>query len=319
MWEAKRYPASGGCTLRPLEVRKLFHKPNCGPRPYFPLAEHFAVPGQASLNQWRVLRMKLPPSRLLLLIAIAALLAVSIPAIVSAQEPPPNRFYGAVRIDGNPAPPGTPIEAFARGVSAAKTTVTSAGRYLFDVPRLSNGTPLTFKVSGYDVVETATWQQGQRTPLDLNASSVAAQPTEPPPTVAPTPRPTVRVVRPTPNPITSRPIPGPQGEQGEKGDPGLQGPPGLAGAQGLRGIPGADGVSGQAGPKGLSGDQGPEGERGPRGLQGVGGQAGPQGGQGITGAQGNSGNALLAIIALVLAVLALLVAIGRWIWELQSS
>ncbi len=259
--------------------------------------------------------MKFTPSRLLLLIAITALLAVSIPAIVSAQEPPPNRFYGAVRIDGSPAPPGATIEAFARGVSAAKATVTTVGRYLFDVPRLSNGTPLTFKVNGHDVTETATWQQGQRTPLDLNASSVA-QPTEPPPTVAPTPRPTTRIVRPTAA-VISRP--GPQGEQGEKGDPGDPGPQGLPGLQGLRGIPGADGGPGPAGLQGPAGEQGSQGERGPQGLQGVAGPSGPQGGQGLTGPEGTSGNILLAIIALVVAALALLVAIGRWIWELQSS
>ena len=276
------------------------------------------MPVSARLIKWRVLRMKLPPSRLFLLIAIAALLAMSIPAIVSAQEPPPNRFYGAVRIDGNPAPPGATIEAFARGVSAARTTVTTVGRYLFDVPRLSNGTPLTFKVNGHDVAETATWQQGQRTPLDLNASSVV-QPTEPPPTVAPTPRPTQRIVRPTAAPI-SRPGPqGPPGEKGDPGEPGAAGAAGPAGQQGLRGIPGADGGPGPAGPQGPTGEQGPQGERGPQGLQGAAGPAGPQGGQGLTGPEGSSGNVLLAIIALVVAVLALLIAIGRWIWELQSS
>ena len=49
MWEAERYPASGGWAWWPPEVRKLFHKPNCGPQSYPPVAEQSARPVQASL------------------------------------------------------------------------------------------------------------------------------------------------------------------------------------------------------------------------------------------------------------------------------
>ena len=265
--------------------------------------------------------MKFTPSRLLLLIAIVSLLVMSIPAIVSGQgiPPPPNRFYGEVTIDGQPAPAGTKIEVFANDELNASYTVHTVGSYglrpFFEVSQLVPGTQVIFRVNGNEADQTAQWAQGVTTRLNLTASSVA-QPTEPPPTVAPTPRPTTRIVRPTA--VISRP--GPQGEQGEKGDPGDPGPQGLPGLQGLRGIPGADGGPGPAGPQGPSGEQGTQGERGPQGLQGVAGPAGPQGGQGLTGPEGSSGgNILLAIIALVVAALALLVAIGRWIWELQSS
>ena len=117
--------------------------------------------------------MKLTQARFLVFVAVAALL-VSIPAIVSAQEPPPNRFYGSVSIDGRPAAVGTVVSAWASGGEVASVTTTTVGRYpTLEVSRLSPGTPITFRVNGIDANETANWRQGGIVALNLTASSTA--------------------------------------------------------------------------------------------------------------------------------------------------
>jgi hypothetical protein len=257
----------------------------------------------------------------LALISVAALL-VSVPAIVSAQgEPIPNRFYGSVTIDGQPAPVQTIVSAWANGKEVVSAIVTARGSYpLLEVRGIDGvtpGTEITFRVNGIDADQTAEWQSGSLTPLDLTASSTVAEPTQAAPTPVPTARP--QTVRGAPGPR------GPQGELGPQGEAGEQGPPGPVGPQGVRGIPGADGAPGMAGPQGEPGPpgpQGPQGEAGSQGLQGAPGSAGPsgpQGNQGPAGSAGSSGNFLIAIIALSVAFLALLVTIARWIWDMQGS
>ena len=251
----------------------------------------------------------------LVLIAVAALSA-SIPAIVLAQADRPNRFSGNAFIDGQKASTGTLVEALAGTtvVGEARVQMRSAQiNYVLDTSRPTSGLELTFRVGGNPAAETATWQDGAVTfPFNLTASSSAVPSTEETPTVenTPIPRPAARGAT------------GPRGPQGEQGPPGE---PGLAGEPGPRGIPGADGPPGPAGPQGGEGPaglRGPQGEPGAMGMQGppgVAGASGPQGNQGPAGPAGSSGNFLIAIIALIVAALALLVAIGRWIWEMQSA
>ena len=272
--------------------------------------------------------MKLTRTSFLVLLAVAALL-VSIPAVVLAQgEGRPNRFSGNAYIDGQRAPNGTLVEAVSDGNVIGRAGVQASPtnpniNYILDVTRPPAGLELTFRVGGNLAQETAIWQDGRVTyPFNLNASSTAVPPTQ----AAPTPRPVV------PTRVAS--IRGPVGPEGPPGEPGPAGPPGEpgpAGPSGPRGIPGADGTSGSDGAQGLPGEAGPVGPQGPQGetgqsgvqgqpgLQGAAGPAGAQGPQGMQGPQGASGGFLLAIIALVVAFLALLIAVGRWIWELQSS
>ena len=271
--------------------------------------------------------MKFTRTRFLLLIAVAALL-VSIPAVVSAQGTDrPNRFSGNAFIDSQKALPGTLIEALSGGTVVGTATVSVRSpniNYILDVSRPLGGLALTFRVGGNAATQTATWQDGKVTyPFPLNASSTAVPPTQ----AAPTAAPTRIVVRPTARPTVVS-VPGPEGPQGPAGPEGPQGP---AGPQGLRGIPGGDGVLGADGVQGPSGESGadgapgprgepgPQGMQGPQGLQGVAGPAGVQGVQGTAGPAGSPGNFLIAIVALVVALLALLVAVGRWIWEIQSG
>ena len=261
---------------------------------------------------------------LTVLIALTALLA-AVPALLSAQGPP-NRFFGNVTIDGDPAPAGTTISAWAHGQELAKTVTTVDGKYFnLDIISLTEGSVITFRVNGVEATQTATWLWGQISQVHLTASSTA-----PPPTAAPRPtaRPVVRstaqpVVQSTPitgaptpaartGAIAGTPIPGARpGQTVIQGPPGLQGPPGPAGKDGnpgRDGAPGPRGERGVAGSPGATGVPGPEGPRGLPGLQGIEGPEGPEGlrgPRGETGLEGSSGNNfLLIIIALVLALAA---------------
>ena len=266
--------------------------------------------------------MKLTRTSILLLMAVAALL-VSVPAIVSAQEPPPNRFYGTVSIDGRPAAVGTVVSAWANGEQVATVTTTTTGRYpTLEVRRLTAGTPITFRVNGVDANETANWRQGGIVERNLTASSTTVPPTqEAPPTAEPTVPP--RVIRGATGPEGPEGPEGPQGPAGEPGAQGPAGPRGIPGADGAPGAPGMDGAPGPQGERGADGARGPQGEAGDQGQQGPQGSAGPageRGQQGMEGPQGASGGGfLIAIIALIVAALALLTVVARWIWELQAS
>ena len=119
---------------------------------------------------------------LLMLIAVAALMA-SLPAIVSAQgvPPPPQRFFGSVTIDGRSAPVGTTVAAWANGQQAAMVVTTTVGSYpVLEVSGLSPGTSISFRVNGVEASETADWQQGSLTRLNLTASSTAVPLLTPP-------------------------------------------------------------------------------------------------------------------------------------------
>ena len=260
--------------------------------------------------------MKVNRTLLLVLVAVAALL-VSIPAIVSAQGERPNRISGNAFIDGQKARDGTLVEALANGTVVGTITVRRLSdniNYILDTSRPSGGLGLTFRVGGNPAQETATWQDGAVTyPFNLNASSTVAPPTQVEATPPPTAPPTRTIVRPT---AAVRPIAGPPGAAGPPGEAGAAGEPGPIGFPGAPGPPGQPGAIGSPGP---AGEDGARGQKGQSGNQGVAGPAGPSGVQGPVGPTGSPGNFLIAIVALVVALLALLVAIGRWIWELQTS
>ena len=281
--------------------------------------------------------MKPTRTKVLTFIAIAVLV-VSIPAIASAQAPP-HAFVGNVRVNGQPGPVGTRVAAFINNASAGQVTVTQAGIYNLNISqptgRNYSGQSVSFQVNGQsaDAVDPAgswggTWRGGGTLDrVNLTIPSTA--------TNTPTPRPTARVVtRGTSTPVGRQGPAGSTGPAGPRGSAGLEGPagpqgePGQQGAtgpQGPKGDPGDRGPQGPAGETGLPGPEGPRGESGPLGYigqtgpQGVAGPSGSVGVQGPTGPVGSSGSFLIAGIALVVALLALLVAIGRWIWELQTG
>ena len=270
--------------------------------------------------------MKVNRTLLIVLVAVAALL-VSIPAIVSAQAEAPHRFSGKAFADGKEAAVGTLIEAVdssgQRISSVQVRTISLAFNFQINVPRPFTGTTISFRVGGVDAAETATWERGVHTyPFTLNASSTVVPSTQAAPTSVPTAIPTRRIVVPTTAPRVVRgetgPV-GPPGEPGPAGAAGSAGAPGEPGPIGFPGEPGPPGQTGPEGPAGATGEVGSRGEAGRSGAQGVAGPAGPPGVQGPIGPAGSPGNFLIAIVALVVALLALLVAIGRWIWELQTG
>ena len=168
----------------------------------------------------------------------------SLPAVAFAQQTPPHIFIGNVSgVGGGPVAVGTVVTAFIGGAAKGTTTVQSGGKYQLQVGQ-GAGTSITFKIGNLDAFETAIWEQGGATILNLNASGVVVQPT---------PVPSVQGPKGDPGPA------GPQGPAGAKGDPGAPGAPGQAG---LQGVAGQDGPTGSAGPAGTAGAVGPAGQAG---------------------------------------------------------
>ena len=278
--------------------------------------------------------MKLTRTRILLFIAVTAVL-VAIPAIALAQAVIPYTVRGTAYVNNQAAPEGISIAAFIGDDRVEQVNTRSGGIYQLVIQAPTDGTSyegkvITFQIQGAEAVETAVWRARITESLNLTT----AGPGSSRPTPVPTRRPTVRARTPTPTP---RAVQGPTGPRGPAGPPGPTGIPGEPGPVGEPGPSGSRGETGPQGPKGDQGPVGPPGETGPQGPSGPRGETGSQGNMGQTGAQGvagpagatgvqgpsgpsgSDGNFLIAIIALVVALLALLVAIGRWIWELQTG
>ncbi|MGA9349127.1 MAG: hypothetical protein WBW48_10020 [Anaerolineae bacterium] len=171
------------------------------------------------------------------LLAGLCLLAAAFVRPVSAQQPPPlpHAFYGAVEVNGEPAPVGTQVEArgagVLTGVSGNPITVTQAGQYggpggfdpkLVVQGQVADSTPMEFYVDGVRAqcaVPGGPWQEsypfksGMITELNLKVVGPAATSTptllptvEPTLTPSPTAGPAVIVPSPTPTPgATSTP------------------------------------------------------------------------------------------------------------------
>ena len=262
--------------------------------------------------------MRLTKTKVILLTAILVLIVVA-PVALHAQEIP-HTFFGTAYVDGSAVSPGTTITAVV-GDKRVSTTVNDNRQFFLLVPPeidgvSSVGKTVTFRIGNLAATQSVSWASGGRNETNFRLTASASPTSTPRPTAtrrpAATPRPTA-----TPVP---RVITGPRGPQGPQGPAGEQGPEGPQGPQGLRGPAGADGdagATGADGEDGSAGERGPQGYIGQTGPQGVAGPSGLSGPQGPAGPAGSSGNFLIAIIALVVALLALLVAIGRWIWELQ--
>ena len=268
--------------------------------------------------------MKLSRSKVLLAFVVMAIM-VSIPAVVLAQGDLPHTILGPAYIDGTVAPNGTLVQAFIDGREVDRSSTNASGTFFLLIPPSDTGTShagktISFRVRGLLAAQSLTWASGGDT-RNFTVSASAS------PTNTPRPTNTRRPVNtPRPTAVSASTI-----IRGPQGPPGATGIPGAAGIPGPTGLPGGTGIPGDRGPIGFPGDQGPQGPEGPRGEQGPQGyigQTGPQGvagpsglsgPQGPAGPAGSSGNFLIAIIALVVALLALLVAIGRWIWELQTG
>ena len=176
--------------------------------------------------------------RALVLLTVMVFL-LSLPAVAFAQQTPPHIFIGNVSdANGGAISIGTVVTAYINGAEQGSSTVQSGGQYQIQVSQ-GSGTGITFKIGNSNASETATWEQGDATILNLNVSPVTVQPL-----------PSVQ---------------GLQGEAGPRGPRGSEGPggdPGAVGPAGPRGDPGVAGQSGSAGPPGSPGAVGPAGTAG---------------------------------------------------------
>ena len=190
-------------------------------------------------------------------VALMAMLWLSTasPTPVHGQNVPPAILGGTAWIDGELAPPGTPITALEGATVLGQGVVGENGVFrAFTVSKPSQSNRIYFLVGNYRAAGEETWWSGRREiGLELRASTTGA----PAPTAAP------QQVGATPTPIPARPAePGPAGPQGPRGPQGVAGPPGPVGPAGETG---SAGPPGPPGPQGEEGPEGPEGEEGPRG------------------------------------------------------
>ena len=126
---------------------------------------------------------------------IAVIIAVmAFPATALAQPVPPQIFVGSVTQGIAPALEGTEVTAWIGGSQVGAGTVTN-GQYkvLVVQPQDQSFTDktVTFQVGGQDVPETAIWQVGGASEVNLSAPpietpTVNTQPTPPEPVAAPT-------------------------------------------------------------------------------------------------------------------------------------
>jgi len=129
---------------------------------------------------------------------LAVLLALMATPVYAAEAPTlPHAFYGAVEINGSPAPVGTLVKVVGEGVQTGIGTnpieTTVEGEYgggadpmapkLVVQGGVSDGAAVTFYVNGFSTGQTATWHSGWVTEVNLSATiedgAVPDEPDEP--------------------------------------------------------------------------------------------------------------------------------------------
>lgn len=135
--------------------------------------------------------------RSLFLLLAGLSVALAFGAAPAGAQLPPTRVFGAVTVDGRPAPAGTVVQAFigeklcGEGVVRRISDELPLG-YVVDVAGASqsegcgtDGATITFRVGGVPANETATFATGSFVRLDLTVSGQVATPTPGAPTPPP--------------------------------------------------------------------------------------------------------------------------------------
>ncbi len=142
-------------------------------------------------------------------ILLAVLLTLfTTPVYAQGDIPPlPHAFYGAVEVNGSPAPAGTEVEVRGEGVLTGvdgnPIVITAAGKYGSSDPlepklivqgELVEGATLAFYVNGVATGHTAEWHSGEVTEVNVTATIEGSPPGttgSPPPetTEPPAPKP----------------------------------------------------------------------------------------------------------------------------------
>jgi len=252
---------------------------------------------------------------------LAALsLLLMLPTVASAQQAPPHVFIGTVTMNGLGAPIGTTLTASIDGLVQGSTTVQAGGKYMLKVNQ-STGGAISFKIGNLVAAESATWEHGGATLLDLNAGatqdSVINQDTvgavsfkigdlvDDESAISEQEGGPVLDLNAARAGGAKAPL-GPQSAKGDTGDSGERSPTGPSGAEGPAGPAGEPGAAGPAGPAGA---EGPTGPTAPAGAEGPAGPAAPAGAEGPAGPAGSAGPAssggVLSLTGLFVAIIAL--------------
>lgn len=125
-------------------------------------------------------------TKILILALVIGLCISTFPVLAEEVPPLPHAFYGTVEDkNGNNVPVGAVIQAFVNDVECGSITVTEAGKYGSEDPGgpklivqndIDERSEIIFKIKGVLAKETATFESGEVTQLNLTASE--AFPTE---------------------------------------------------------------------------------------------------------------------------------------------
>lgn len=171
-------PRHTGAGRPPIRRRPAAHTPGLGAndaeRPRGAAGAAAAGFGPAAGGRPRRLRLAL-----VALALVAACAAGSARAQQAAQ--PPNRFYGALVVGGQPAQPGTMVTAVISDIICGSRATTERGRYQVDVLSTRErpgcglgGAVVSFRIGGQTANETGSWSAGQFTRLDLSVGGGGA-------------------------------------------------------------------------------------------------------------------------------------------------
>ena len=111
-----------------------------------------------------------------LALVTALVLLLTIPVTALAQNAKPHVFVGTATLDGAAAAEGTVVTALVDEAEAATGTVDAVGSYVLLLEDAVGyaGNTVAFQIGGVDADQTAAWEDGGGTELDLTATSAAA-------------------------------------------------------------------------------------------------------------------------------------------------
>ena len=123
-------------------------------------------------------------------VLLMAGMCIAVCGLVSAASPQlPCEFYGTASVQGSPVQAGTVITAYVNGTPQGRITVTEAGKFgglgTFDERLIvmagendfANGVPtITFKINDQNADQSAPYQPGASTQLNLSTGGQAVVP-----------------------------------------------------------------------------------------------------------------------------------------------
>jgi len=125
--------------------------------------------GQTSGNNLRRRRAGWLAGAFGLLLALALMAGGVLPALAAGPPTWPHVFYGTVSTltPAGPVPEGTLVQAFLNGEFGGDDNTDAQGNYFLKVEGPAGGGTVTFRVTGVAANQTAVFQSGETTYLDL--------------------------------------------------------------------------------------------------------------------------------------------------------